>query len=143
MELAVRGVQGTKRILETQEERIRNPDRRQRFVFVRPALSDNASEREAAFAHEAADAVEKDDEEFARYLRNRARDLMSDDYESGDAAWIEAKRAAEEAMQNKSSAEEVAKAEAETLALMGAHDPLGRQVTLTNDGARNAFTLAD
>lgn len=33
--------------------------------------------------------------------------------------------------------------EAETLALMGAHDPLGRQVTLTNDGARNAFTLAD
>lgn len=38
--------------------------------------------------NEAADAVEKDDEEFARYLRNRARDLMSDDYESGDAAWI-------------------------------------------------------
>lgn len=38
--------------------------------------------------HEAADAVEKDDEEFARYLRNRARDLLSDDYESGDAAWI-------------------------------------------------------
>ena len=38
--------------------------------------------------NEAADAVEKDDEEFARYLRNRARDLLSDDYESGDAAWI-------------------------------------------------------
>ena len=38
--------------------------------------------------NEAADAVEKDDEEFAKYLRNRARDLMSDDYESGDAAWI-------------------------------------------------------
>ena len=29
-----------------------------------------------------------DDDEFARYLRNRARDLLSDDYESGDAAWI-------------------------------------------------------
>ena len=41
-----------------------------------------------ALLHEAADAVEKDDEEFARYLRNRARDLLSDDYESGDAAWV-------------------------------------------------------
>lgn len=38
--------------------------------------------------NEAADAVEKDDDEFARFLRNRARDLLSDDYESGDAAWI-------------------------------------------------------
>ncbi|HKO95774.1 MAG TPA: zincin-like metallopeptidase domain-containing protein [Pyrinomonadaceae bacterium] len=38
--------------------------------------------------NEAADAVEADDEEFAGYLRNRARDLLSDDYESGDAAWV-------------------------------------------------------
>jgi len=38
--------------------------------------------------NEAAAAVEKDDEEFAGYLRNRARDLLSDDYESGDAAWV-------------------------------------------------------
>jgi hypothetical protein len=38
--------------------------------------------------NEAADALAKDDEEFARYLRNRARDLLSNDYESGDAAWI-------------------------------------------------------
>jgi len=38
--------------------------------------------------NEAATAVEKDDEEFAGYLRNRARDLLSDDYESGDAAWV-------------------------------------------------------
>ena len=38
--------------------------------------------------NEAADDVQKDDEEFARYLRNRARDLLSDDYESGDAAWV-------------------------------------------------------
>jgi hypothetical protein len=36
----------------------------------------------------AARAVESSDEEFARYLRNRARDLLSGDYESGDAAWI-------------------------------------------------------
>ncbi len=38
--------------------------------------------------NEAADVVSNDDEEFARYLRNRARDLLSNDYESGDAAWI-------------------------------------------------------
>jgi hypothetical protein len=38
--------------------------------------------------NEAAAAVHKDDEEFARFLRNRARDLLSDDYESGDAAWV-------------------------------------------------------
>ncbi|HEX8292115.1 MAG TPA: hypothetical protein VF570_10190, partial [Pyrinomonadaceae bacterium] len=44
--------------------------------------------RSHALLNEAADAVEKDDWEFARYLRNRARDLLSDDYESGDAAWV-------------------------------------------------------
>ena len=38
--------------------------------------------------NEAATALQKDDEEFARFLRNRARDLLSDDYESGDAAWV-------------------------------------------------------
>ncbi|HSP79633.1 MAG TPA: NUDIX hydrolase, partial [Myxococcaceae bacterium] len=37
---------------------------------------------------EAAEAVEREDSEFAGYLRNRARDLLSNDYESGDAAWV-------------------------------------------------------
>lgn len=36
----------------------------------------------------AADKVESADGEFARYLRNRARDLVSNDYESGDASWV-------------------------------------------------------
>jgi hypothetical protein len=36
----------------------------------------------------AADAVEGDDAELARYLRNRSRDLLSNDYESGDASWV-------------------------------------------------------
>jgi hypothetical protein len=44
--------------------------------------------RAHALLNEAADAVEQDDREFARYLRNRARDVLSDDYESGDAAWV-------------------------------------------------------
>src|SRR6202165_1086440 len=38
--------------------------------------------------NEAAQAVEREDGDFAGYLRNRARDLLSDDYESGDAAWV-------------------------------------------------------
>ena len=38
--------------------------------------------------NEAADSLAKDDDEFARYLRNRARDLLSNDYESGDASWV-------------------------------------------------------
>jgi hypothetical protein len=38
--------------------------------------------------NEAADLTEKTDEQFARYLRNRSRDLLTNDYESGDAAWI-------------------------------------------------------
>lgn len=33
-------------------------------------------------------AVEGDDAELARYLRNRGRDLLSNDYESGDASWV-------------------------------------------------------
>ena len=44
--------------------------------------------RAHALLNEAADALQKDGWEFARYLRNRARDLLSDDYESGDAAWV-------------------------------------------------------
>jgi hypothetical protein len=41
-----------------------------------------------ALLNEAADTLQKDDAEFAKFLRNRARDLLSDDYESGDAAWV-------------------------------------------------------
>jgi aminopeptidase N len=49
LELAVREVPSWKRILDTQYERIKDPDRRQRFAFVRPALSADAAEREASF----------------------------------------------------------------------------------------------
>ncbi len=41
-----------------------------------------------ALLNEAADDLQKEDQEFAKFLRNRARDLLSDDYESGDAAWV-------------------------------------------------------
>jgi hypothetical protein len=32
--------------------------------------------------------LQAEDTELARYLRNRGRDLLSNDYESGDAAWV-------------------------------------------------------
>jgi hypothetical protein len=37
---------------------------------------------------QAARALRTDDRELAGYLRNRARDLLSNDYESGDASWV-------------------------------------------------------
>lgn len=37
---------------------------------------------------EAAREIEPEDGDFAVYLRNRARDLITNDYESGDAAWV-------------------------------------------------------
>jgi hypothetical protein len=37
---------------------------------------------------EAGDLIEDEDPEFAGYLRNRARDLLTNDYESGDASWV-------------------------------------------------------
>lgn len=36
----------------------------------------------------AAESLRAGDPEFARFLRNRARDFLSNDYESGDASWV-------------------------------------------------------
>jgi hypothetical protein len=38
--------------------------------------------------NQAAGFMDDDDSEFADYLRNRARDLLSNNYESGDASWV-------------------------------------------------------
>jgi len=37
---------------------------------------------------EAGDLIAPEDVDFASYLHNRARDLLSNDYESGDASWV-------------------------------------------------------
>jgi hypothetical protein len=37
---------------------------------------------------EAGDIIAGEEPEFAAYLQNRARDLLSNDYESGDASWV-------------------------------------------------------
>lgn len=44
--------------------------------------------RAFALLMRAADKIEPSDAEFSRYLRNRARDLVSNDYEAGDASWV-------------------------------------------------------
>ena len=49
-ELAVRGVDGWASMLDVQEARITNPDRKQRFAFVRPALDADPAVRDRFFA---------------------------------------------------------------------------------------------
>jgi aminopeptidase N len=61
MELAVREIAGWDGILQAQEERIENPDRRARFTFVLPALSADPAVRERAFAR-------------LRFVENRQRE---------------------------------------------------------------------
>ncbi len=48
-ELAVRGVPGSRELLEAQAERISNPDRRERFRWVMPALSPDPAVRDSFF----------------------------------------------------------------------------------------------
>ncbi len=64
------------------------PDARAFYAVPYSVAYADETVRAHALLNDAAQAVEKDDWEFARYLRNRARDLLSDDYESGDAAWV-------------------------------------------------------
>ena len=70
------------------EARLAAPD--PKFLYAVPYSVAYAEEliRAHALLNEAADLLQKDDEEFARYLRNRSRDLLSNDYESGDASWV-------------------------------------------------------
>ncbi len=50
LELAVREVPAWEQILDEQDARIQNPDRKARFEFVRPALSPDLAARDAFFA---------------------------------------------------------------------------------------------
>ena len=74
------------------------PDRLRALVVARDDAAFYAVPYSVAWADElvaaqrglfrAAAGIEPEDAELARYLRNRGRDLLSDDYESGDAAWV-------------------------------------------------------
>lgn len=66
----------------------RRPDPKR--LYAVPQAVAWAGPLRSAYGHllKAAAAVEPDDAEFAAYLRNRARDLLTNDYESGDASWV-------------------------------------------------------
>lgn len=66
----------------------KKPDRTTLYAVPYSLAYADEMVRSFGLLNEAADAVEGSDRQFAKYLRNRARDLLSDDYESGDAAWI-------------------------------------------------------
>jgi aminopeptidase N len=62
--LAVRGIPDAEAVLDTQAERIANPDRKARFDFVRPSLSADPAVREAFF-HGLEDPVNREREPWA------------------------------------------------------------------------------
>jgi hypothetical protein len=66
----------------------RTPNRAVLYGLPYSVAYGDESVRAHGLLHEAADAVAADDQAFARFLRNRARDLLTDDYEAGDAAWL-------------------------------------------------------
>ncbi len=61
-----------------------------KMLYAVPYAAGYHADLGRAFTHlmTAAGQIEATDPEFARYLRNRARDLLSNDYESGDASWV-------------------------------------------------------
>lgn len=65
-------------------ERMRGP------YYAIPYALAYAAEQDEAGRHllEAAAAVEDEDPDLADYLRNRRRDFLTNDYESGDASWV-------------------------------------------------------
>jgi hypothetical protein len=58
--------------------------------YAVPCAVAYATALRGVFTHlyRAADKIEPTDGELAGYLRNRARDMLSNDYESGDASWV-------------------------------------------------------
>ena len=76
--------------LLTQLQELQKDDKGTAGLYAVPYAVAYAADLMRAYSllNEAATDVAQDDDEFARYLRNRARDLLSNDYESGDASWV-------------------------------------------------------
>lgn len=64
------------------------PDPRVLYAVPYPVAYADELVRAYGLLVHAADTVQPSDAELAGYLRNRARDLLTNDYESGDAAWV-------------------------------------------------------
>ena len=82
-DLAVRDLPGASGVLDQQYERIKNPDRKAQFAFVRPAISSDPAARETWFAS-LADVANRRREpwvlEGLRYLHHPLRAAASEKY---------------------------------------------------------------
>jgi len=82
-ELAVRGVDGTQKMVDEQYARTKNPDRKAQFAFVRPALSADPAERDKWFAA-LGDVANRRREpwvlEGLRYVHHPLREASSEKY---------------------------------------------------------------
>ena len=88
-----RGVRDDHRVLEVLHPRLRDTlregPRAGAFYAVPYALAYAPEMMQAhGLLREAAELVRSDDADLADYLEQRARDLLTNDYEAGDAAWV-------------------------------------------------------
>ena len=76
-------------LLEDRIRGMRRASNREGFYAIPYALAyADSLERASALLQFAAAKMHRADPEFAGYLRLRARDLLANDYEGGDAAWV-------------------------------------------------------
>jgi hypothetical protein len=73
---------------EALEAVLKHPDAHAFYAVPYPVAFPDQLEAAYKLIMEAGDEIQPEDEDFARYLHNRARDLVSNDYESGDASWV-------------------------------------------------------
>jgi len=67
---------------------LKHPDEHAFYAVPYPVAFPDQLESCYRLIMEAGDEIQPEDEDFARYLHNRARDLITNDYESGDASWV-------------------------------------------------------
>ncbi len=72
------------------ERRLTEVEENEAAYYAAPYAVEYAKQLMIVFGllEDASDCVAEDDPQFARYLRNRARDLICGDYEAGDASWV-------------------------------------------------------
>jgi hypothetical protein len=70
------------------EATLKHPDEHAFYAVPYPVAFADQLESCYRLLMEAGDEVAPEDADFASYLHNRARDLVSNDYESGDASWV-------------------------------------------------------
>lgn len=70
------------------EEKLKHPDEHAFYAVPYPVAFPEQLMSCYKLLMEAGDEIEAEDAQFATYLRSRARDLITNDYGSGDAAWV-------------------------------------------------------